>query len=116
MGGGDRRRGIGSFGVNLGRPIVTNEDFATRLFPNYFGQDFFTLAEDKLRVTGYHVCLTAIVIFSLSSPRCCLYYRRNEYDVQTRYTVKFLAASLSENGCINPRWCSSSCNFFFFLG
>jgi len=26
--------------VNLGRPIVTNGDFATRLFPNYFGQDF----------------------------------------------------------------------------
>jgi len=27
--------------VNLGRPIVSNGDFATRLFPNYFGQDFF---------------------------------------------------------------------------
>jgi len=26
------------FGVNLGHPIVTNGDFATRLFPNYFGQ------------------------------------------------------------------------------
>jgi len=26
-------------GVNLGRPIVINGDFATRLFPNYFGQD-----------------------------------------------------------------------------
>ena len=25
-------------GVNLGRPIVTNGDFARRLFPNYFGQ------------------------------------------------------------------------------
>jgi len=25
-------------GVNLGRPIVTNGDFAMRLFPNYFGQ------------------------------------------------------------------------------
>jgi len=25
-------------GLNLGHPIVTNEDFATRLFPNYFGQ------------------------------------------------------------------------------
>jgi len=23
-------------GVNLGRPIVTNGDFATRLFSNYF--------------------------------------------------------------------------------
>jgi len=27
--------------VNLGRPIVTNGGFATRLFPNYFGQDLF---------------------------------------------------------------------------
>jgi len=27
--------------VNLGHPIVTNEDFVTRLFPNYFGQDLF---------------------------------------------------------------------------
>ena len=25
--GGDRRRGRGSFGVNFGRPIVTNGDF-----------------------------------------------------------------------------------------
>jgi len=25
-------------GVNLGRPIVTNGDLVTRLFPNYFGQ------------------------------------------------------------------------------
>jgi len=36
---GDRRRGSDSLGVNLGRPIVTNGDFATRLFPNYFGQN-----------------------------------------------------------------------------
>jgi len=27
--------------VNLGHPIVTNEGYATRLFPNYFGQDLF---------------------------------------------------------------------------
>jgi len=40
-GGGDRRRARGSFGVNLGRPIVTNGDFATLLFPNYFRQDLF---------------------------------------------------------------------------
>jgi len=26
-------------GVNLGCPIVTSRDFATQLFPNYFGQD-----------------------------------------------------------------------------
>ena len=36
---GGNRRGEGAvFGVNLGRPIVTNGDFATWLFPNYFGQ------------------------------------------------------------------------------
>jgi len=29
-GGGDRRRGRGSFGVNFGRTIVTNGAFATR--------------------------------------------------------------------------------------
>jgi len=27
--------------VNLRRPIVTNGDFASRLFPNYFGQDLY---------------------------------------------------------------------------
>ena len=39
-GGGDRRRGMGSFGVNMGHPIpiVTNAGFvAKRLFPNYIG-------------------------------------------------------------------------------
>ena len=30
-------------GVNLGRPIIANEDFATRLFPNYFVQDLLGL-------------------------------------------------------------------------
>jgi len=30
-------------GVNLGRPIVTNGDFATRLFPNNFGQYFLSI-------------------------------------------------------------------------
>jgi len=35
--GGDRRREEAFLGVNLGRPIVINEDFATQLFPNYFG-------------------------------------------------------------------------------
>ena len=38
-GGGVRRRGRGSFRGELGCPVVTNGDFATRLFPNYFGQD-----------------------------------------------------------------------------
>jgi len=40
--GGDRRRERESFGVNLWRPVVTNGNFATRLFPNYFGQDLFS--------------------------------------------------------------------------
>jgi len=30
-------------GVNLGRSIVTNRDFATQLFPNYCGQDLLFL-------------------------------------------------------------------------
>jgi len=29
--GGDRRRGRGSFGVNVGHPIVTNGDFVVSL-------------------------------------------------------------------------------------
>jgi len=33
-GGDDRRREGAVLGVNLGRPIVTNGDFATPLFPN----------------------------------------------------------------------------------
>jgi len=43
-GGSNRRRGKGSFGVNLGRPIVTNGDSAAELcesdvlFPNHFGR------------------------------------------------------------------------------
>jgi len=37
-GGRDRRRWKGSFRGDWGRPIVTNGDFATRFFPNYFGQ------------------------------------------------------------------------------
>jgi len=35
-GGGDRRRGRGSFGVNLECPTVTNGAFTTGLFSNYF--------------------------------------------------------------------------------
>jgi len=33
---GSGRQERGSLGVNLRRPIVTNGDFATRLFPNFF--------------------------------------------------------------------------------
>jgi len=35
--------GKGSLGVNLERPIETSGDFATPLFPNYFGQDLFNV-------------------------------------------------------------------------
>jgi len=37
-GGGYLRREGAVMGLNLGRPIVTNGDFATWLFPNYFGR------------------------------------------------------------------------------
>jgi len=30
-------------GVNLGSPFVTSGDFATKLFPNYFGQDLLAI-------------------------------------------------------------------------
>ena len=39
--GGYRQRGRGRFWVEFGashNPVVTNAAFATRLFPNYFGQ------------------------------------------------------------------------------
>jgi len=35
-------------GLNVGRPIVTNGDFATRLFPNYFGQYLFKLMKSSV--------------------------------------------------------------------
>jgi len=41
--GGDRRSKRGRCGVNLGRPIVTSGNIATRLFPNYFGLDSLLL-------------------------------------------------------------------------
>ena len=36
--------------MNLGRLILTNGDFATRLFPNYFGQDL--LKENDTESSG----------------------------------------------------------------
>jgi len=41
--------------VNLGRPVVTDVDFATWLFPNYFGQyllTFFHTDSDASRSLG----------------------------------------------------------------
>jgi len=57
-GNGDRRKGRGSFGVNLGRSIVTNGDFATRLFPNYFGQELIFIS--KTNKTSKHLRNTQI--------------------------------------------------------
>jgi len=45
--GGYRRRERAVLGVNLGRSIVTNGDFATRLIPDYFGQDLLTAATEN---------------------------------------------------------------------
>jgi len=42
-GGGDLQKGRGIFGGEFGRPTVSNGDSATRLFPNYFGQDLFRI-------------------------------------------------------------------------
>jgi len=41
-GGGYHQKGRDSLGLNLGHPIVTDGDVATRLFPNYFGQYLFS--------------------------------------------------------------------------
>ena len=41
---GDRRREGAGLGVNVGHPIVTNRDFATRLFPNNFWAALVQLA------------------------------------------------------------------------
>ena len=35
-------------GLNLKRPIVTNGDLATRLFPNYYGQYLFIRKHEKI--------------------------------------------------------------------
>jgi len=42
-GRGYRRRGRAVLGLNLGHPIVSNEDSTTWLFPNSFGQYLFFL-------------------------------------------------------------------------
>jgi len=39
--GGDRRRGSGILGVNVGHSTVSNGD-DDMLFPNYFGEGFVT--------------------------------------------------------------------------
>ena len=41
--GGYRRREGAVLRLTLGRPVVTNGDFATQLFQNYFGQYLFLI-------------------------------------------------------------------------
>jgi len=54
--GVERRREWVVLDVNLGRPIVTNWDFATRLFPNYYGQDlaFYIEKHDLILLATLH--------------------------------------------------------------
>jgi len=55
--GGDRRRKGAVLGMNLGRPVVTNGDFATRLFPDDFGDDLFAVCwAERLVATGVCTC------------------------------------------------------------
>jgi len=42
--GGDRRRGRGSFGMNLGRPIIITRD-GEALFPNEFWGGLIVITE-----------------------------------------------------------------------
>ena len=39
--------------ANLGRPVVTNVDFVTRLFPNYLGQDLLLLLPSSSSIQPY---------------------------------------------------------------
>ena len=50
-------------GLNLGRPIVTNGDFATRLFLNYFGQ--YLLGHTACR-TSWRSAIFVSVCFCVS--------------------------------------------------
>jgi len=46
-GSGDCGRGRGSFGGEFGASHCNQWDFATRLFPNYFGQDTVSTIRDS---------------------------------------------------------------------
>jgi len=46
-------KGEGVLWANLGRPIVTNREFAMRLFQNYFGQDLSFLCFQSTLVVHY---------------------------------------------------------------
>jgi len=65
--------GNGQFwGVNLGRPIVTNADFATRFCPNYFGLDLFSMDQDLARPIVHRQINASQNIKCLSTPIGCL--------------------------------------------
>jgi len=53
-GSGDHRRGRAVFGMNLGHTIVTNGDFATRLFTNYLEQSCIGI-ERRANNLQYHI-------------------------------------------------------------
>jgi len=45
--------GLGAvLGLNFGRPLVTNGDFATWIFPNYFGQCLSVCSHNRLYGCG----------------------------------------------------------------
>jgi len=77
---GDRRSRSSSFGVNLGRPIVTNGDFVAQLckndalFPNYFRERLVVV------VVGITVLLSAeCLCYSCCWLRACCLLRRGYY-------------------------------------
>ena len=43
-----------AFGLILGRPIVTNGEFATRIFPNYFAQYLLEVVFNYTVVNNYY--------------------------------------------------------------
>ena len=54
------------FEVNLGRPIVTNGVFATRLFPNYFGQDLLFLISYTVNYVEFS-CVSLALAMSVTT-------------------------------------------------
>jgi len=58
--------------VNLGRPIVTNGDSATRLYPNDYGEDLFVSGVDVRAVVrgalSYIEARTCIRFTEVSQP------------------------------------------------
>jgi len=78
--GGDRQREESVLGVNLRRPIVTNGDFATQLFPNCLGQDLFTFCASCIIITARCYTSTVYVVVMCLSVRPSVTHR---YSVET---------------------------------